>query len=1064
MSLYIDLSKVHVLHKERLIQRRVAVRHSDGRTTYRMQWVLPNGKPVSSIKPRKQIPVGNKPRMLSNNSPTHHYISNDNPYEGLSQKEAIKKYMNSLKPRQKTELLEKHGVEWDKHESPQKDRINAIMALTQFLHDNPHVLGKGFEHLPKESVPQEDKVHTNAKDYMDFLKKKLGKEEFKQHVREFVQKHGLQYEHKDHELIDHMSRYKKMQDHLGKNPHLMTGEDKPTTGHKPEDLVSEKSTQKPTGKSNKTGLAKDVDDVLKGKTEDQKWQMVKEHNIDYVPHEKEHAITRMRAFSALARHLVKNPEILGLEKSKTEGEREETQRRVNEIMVPISKENKLRLLEKYGKQLTWEHNDHPAILHKNKVTALKDFFIKNPDKIPEIQDMLKKQKLGSVKISTNDLESVIRHFTGWGNSDSRAVKDPDIPNGWSWGIASMASIVEKNGKHMLSIVNDEEGQFEEKTIPMEDVVDFIGKEKKRNETWGHFSKRYKNKDIKSFLEDVGKLSFTGGLQEEYTGNRVKYSGKVIRNGADAELNAELYLDDNKEEKFKVHIKNLETGKSAGKEYTTDRVNKLIDHLKNPLHEQSLGRITSKLEKALNNDNLNTDEFDKLYTPAVARRLRDETRNAIGTDNDAVTNLMGLSHLSNIPSSILDEMMARSDIQVDDHGNIRVDDNFNRFRYGHLIEKSKQKNANDYMIHSRDHYIVQDKNTTHHVIEHNPWVLQQSGRLWTPEQRSEARRDLISTRISVQDADKIHNMNNKTPELARHIHQSLDFVPFDLFTDVIGKGSAFKFQTKNGAHYNPYSRSVYLPGHYLEGSDIFKDHSQHVKGPMNAMGGYKHWSLGSNLSHEFAHAVHHFLSGHYLSSNTWNIKENKYLPPRLSGDSLTKAYWAAVDEHGNRKLQIHTINGEQRLYYVDKWADSYQGRIYGTPGKESGHGAELFSTTTEYYANTINAYKKYREDKPDKPLSFNKWVKGMYKESLDHKEQHIANGFSPGSYKPLSDEHKYAEFHYHNLKNNPVTSSIVQRLFNRGDYVDKDTLTHVNQIQKEITTRKSENELDLLLYF
>ena len=1044
MDLFVDLLKNigHAgprgpLHKEKLIQRPVQVRGKDGKVYTRRQWVNPE-QDIPGIK--HTISPQNPPEKGSKH--VEHYVNNDVPHEGMTQKEAIDHHLKKMKPAEKDKLIDKFGITWEKHPtSAERNRILAIMALKSHLYSNPHLLGLGIEKLATEKK-EEPGLPNDPKAYIEVMKKKLGKQGFKQFLVDFALKHDLKYKQTGHDQIDHKSRYMAVQEHFKKNPHLMTGEEQPSIGHKPDDKPEPVVTKVGENKSKLTGVSKDIDDVLKSLSEDQKWSLVHKHGIEW-KHEANVSINRLRAFMALKAFLVKNPEVLGLNRPDPKDDEESkllaTKQKVGDILRPMSPKLKKQFIKQYG--ITWEHNDHPAIDHKNAVTALKAHVVDNPGLIGELEKALNKEQLVNTKLSVKDVSVAIKHFSGWHGKN--VLKEAE--GQWMWGEASLASIgVDDEDNPVLSIVNDEEGQFEEKLVPLEHVLNFLNKDEVRKDTWRKFPKRYKLEDMKLLFTHLLGIDGVKDFGVDFDGDKVIYSGSTPKFNVEGILTADNAVTLN------VGFTD-KTGKSIGNTRVSGAdIDSFIENSKNPLHEQPLHMVNERLGNAINEG-----EFNQLYTPSVSKHVRTEITNILGANNKLfVTDLHDISSLTKVSSSVLKEIFTKEGVPFTDSGKLDTEsDGYNRYMYTNLVESAKSKNAKDYLL---------DKGAGENL---NPWVLIESAKKWTPEERSHARKDLIDFRLVIP-SRKDHVREG----LINHTHKSLEFIPFDLLSEVLCNTNLNFTGVNKGVHissncFSPSNDpnvlcSVNIRSHHLD-HDFSNENSLELIPRHPILDYATDWSLTGCLSHEMSHAIDHLLSN---KDGYLNWKPNKYIPDRYF-DTPRNAYWDAVVKYSKQyptdkpvKVQLNTPSGLYVYeYHDDNWANEYQGRFYrASDGKAKDHGVEFWATCCEHYAGALMAYKEFKRSIPEDRSSFNQWCKEHYTEAEEARNMGLTNIHS-------NEGSKYAHRYWHNVKYHPDMMKVVHRMFDRSDFVTGGDLSHVNQIQKDVKLRRSYNT-ELILYF
>ena len=124
----------------------------------------------------------------------------------------------------KYDMINKHGIQWTRnHASDQIDHKNAIMALKQFLVDNPHHIGA--EHLPKSNAKGETlNKHKIITDWMN--DKSNGDNKAKRDlIYKMLQRYGLHDGVDPNNPIQHMKNVGILKDYLADNMHLLESDE-----------------------------------------------------------------------------------------------------------------------------------------------------------------------------------------------------------------------------------------------------------------------------------------------------------------------------------------------------------------------------------------------------------------------------------------------------------------------------------------------------------------------------------------------------------------------------------------------------------------------------------------------------------------------------------------------------------------------------------------------------------------------------------------------------------------------------------------------------------------------
>lgn len=483
MKLYIDLQKA----SSGLVKKPVQVKGKDGKEFTRMQWVsADSGKPVEQKSPKQDsTPVKTQ----------RHHID-----------EKIKK----LSREEKYNLINKHGIEWKRHDHSAIDHKNAVVALKEHMYKNPHLMGA--EHLPKD---EKNHAHNTAsgKDKLTHFTNAYKKHpellySMMKHVG-VIDKHdvdprtvpGKQHTSKGGDGtgdIQHMRNMMALKKHLKENPHVMDE----LKQHKEFGKVHSKET---TGKMNlaqKGGNA--ITGVLNQMSREEKYNWCRklgiakvdplhDHNID----PKVAPIQHMRNMMALKKHIEKNPSDLNISAVTGDTHKDEVSRQnslsseekriheIKQLLRQVPRETKLKWADELKdnpimKDRTKSENEHVDNMHK--ISALNKVMTSDPKVLEKYKPEAEKHQLLNTKIGNKMMGKVLRQIVGLkGIGDVTAGQGEDKGKEWEFGIGSFARIEEdENGKPVLSVVDTgKEGEdWNEHTIPMEKVRDFVMSSKK----------------------------------------------------------------------------------------------------------------------------------------------------------------------------------------------------------------------------------------------------------------------------------------------------------------------------------------------------------------------------------------------------------------------------------------------------------------------------------------------------------------------------------------------------------------------------------------------------------
>lgn len=939
MSLYIDLTKGQ-LNRAKLVQRRTMVRGQNGKIYYRMQWVDPKtGQPVSN----------NRPSEVEQQPNTHQ----------MTQKEFIDKHVKNLPRSEKYKELERHGIEWEHHEHPKRDHMNAVMALKEHYYKHPHLVGA--EHLPKE----DDGLRPDGIDGINsFL------DDYKNHpdlLYDMMRHYGIigadepdprtvegQQSKKNGGngmgAIKHMRNAMALKKFFKTNPGKLDEAgalfniDANVSGNEPigetPPKISKPAPPKP--ESAKTIAEKGgntIKGVLDSMPREQKYNLCKKLGIadgdpllDPTVSDKMKPIKHLRNMMELRKAIEKDPHVL-FENPDGELTREEKERisnlegkeklkqEVKDFMYGASKKLKEKWAEEYADHDEMKNrktNKDANIDYMHKMEALNKILMKDPSIMDKLKPEAEKEQLLNMKIGNKNMQKVLAHLVGLSGVG-------DIMNGfdkgrsWEFWIDSTAEITkDRKGNPILSVVETgkDGDHFNEIEIPMQKVKDFLDK---------------------------------------------------VSNG----------------------------------EIIDSRGRKPKDTT--PLHEKDLSTIL---------ETLSGDEFGRNFTPEVQDIIKKEFSKMwiASGKSSSMKDILSKSTNSKFSQKILRRAMRHWKVPLTGaNENMRIKtntDNFKRIVYGHLVEKTKTKNVMDYL------------QTDSMGRKTDTWVLHESAKQWTPDERAEARKEFLHNNTHIDDLDKYDNGEDRSVKFNSHLHKSLEMVPFDLLTDVLANGTKFKV-SKLDAEGKPLHRNafrsdentIYLDHGYVddEQSLMSSDHPLfHIPKPRqidpnDPIRRYNFFPLSDTAAHEFAHAIDNYLSGGQGQHYKWDKTEQgrKYAGKNARVVPISYNETVGKTNKGRVILQGGT-KSDPYLFHADSWISSYEGRIYdkryyddpksmmkpdktgamvdeGWTDKTVDKGIEHWSENVSRVFNAVHAYQMWKQSTGNTHANIDDWSSKMHSE-------------------------------------------------------------------------------------
>lgn len=562
---------------------------------------------------------------------------------------------------------------------------------------------------------------------------------------------------------------------------------------------------------------------------------------------------------------------------------------------------------------------------------------------------------------------------------------------------------------------------------------------------------------------------------------------------------------------------VDTGKDGeGWDETTfpmEKVKEFLDKLRSDGEKAKIAPVETPLHRKLPSDIWKAfqEDFDKNYTQEAANvvipMIHDmwvannhegslaPIAKSLGIDMDTVVNLVERNGVNARRNSI--------------KGRIDTDsESWQKFAMSHLVQKELNGDANKLIKKWTDQKAALRVTST--------WLLHESAKHWTPEERTKARKQIISNNVEMvgdYSSGAMSHEDVKT-KITDHLHSSLEFVPFDLMTDVIAHGCRFNFRKMGlngkphrGNYYSPGMKEIFFEPRYLTDTKALNTTHpmDHLPSPVDLGGGrtlHSHPFLDT-ASHEFAHAIDHYLTGHEGFAK-WTNEKYSGSDPHV----VLTSYANAVARSNPDKILGASKNGNtEYVYHKDEWMSMYEGRVYnsnyynentkhmvmtaheaggktvlkdsGWHTQDTGRGLEHFSENTSRFANGMSMYRKWQEDTGDNSLSLKEWASEMsgqfkslgYGDDSNHGEEHksdygttVLTSYLKNASQGIKDHpvegygyliNRMSEVH-------PELYTAMHEIFGRPDFVgDTKTPSMQESFENEDYTRKSE-KLDLVI--
>ena len=963
-----------------------------------------------------------------------------------TQKEHIDEHVKKMSREDKYKHLADHKVEWKRNEkSDAIDHKNAVMALKDHLYQNPHLAGA--EHLPTERGASDEEVLNHSikkftdkyKNHGELLHKMmhhLGVADSPDDPRKSDPQKGA---------INHMRRMMKLKSHLKSNPHHM------------HEMMSHSEYGAPFGDEDRKGHGDlEVKKVEPKPKEDKPEPKPEPKLVVTEPAKPKEALPLAKQLGKIPREkLYEVMKELGI----ADGD--------PVVMNPDDKSSPIMHMRNMMK-LKAKIGEDPSILSKLGIegeTAPPTKAGTSPSSTPkEKKDVHEVDDLFS-KMDKEDKENWIAELRDHHLISNRVNSGLGTPQNYIHALHAVKELF----KNHPDVWEQHKKQVEQDAL--------VGSTKISNEDMTSVLKQ-----LVGLKEGLTKERATSGFRKqqswefnvastaEITKNE---NGEAVLSIVDAGFDGEDFneievplqevLDFLKEKKEKKGTSTKDTKEKAP----------ITESL--PLHKQGAGEIW----KAIVNDN-------SKITPEVAQALQKDLYNMwskAGFTRDFMT--LALQGGRSLPAKTVQSVLEKLGVELRGGGStmMEVDNgNFKKAFYSHLIQKTKSGDATALVIDNRAH-------------PKDNWVLHESAKNWSDEERTSARQDFIKANLIIKGANEhILNDEQKLGKLSEFIHKSTAFMPFDMMTDMMTKGFAkIKFDDSvAGSHYDANNREVVIHHQHLnsEGGlnkdSRLQDFHHEWKGTTQLRGktvNVSHATHGfaDTVAHEFAHAIDHYLSsqsdattsnGGYLNWGTTDTSK-KYLNslglnPNMVKDSYIKAIKATNPEF---KYVTSTNNGQPYALHLDSFISSYEGRIYNGSliNGESGSGdkgidhskgtsgmiaLEHWSEGVSRVVNAVRAHKEYVADTGSNE-TLDEWAENM--SASYHLRRRVPSETSKtgdltkesrlNRLKALGDEGEdtFGKAYHIMKQQHPELVDGIHKLFFRGDFVDQ--AKQANKVEK-----------------
>ena len=965
------------------------------------------------------------------------------------------------------------------------------------------------KHAKVESANSTKKTQ---KEHIDDHVKSMSREDKYHHIA----KHGITWKKNDHPAIDHKNAVGALKEHFYKNPHLAGAEHldndakrTPEGDDKVNDWVSKytKDRKKLYDLMHHAGITPDNVDPASVK----EWGAKPDGNGSA-------PIRHMRWLMAFKKHLRENPEKMDEYDNHADFGMDNAPKPVAKVATKPKPAPKAKSTAEQG------GNTISGIL---KAMPSKELYEladrlgitdRDPRTMPEY----------GPKPGGNG-SAPIRHMRVMMALKSAIEKDPSILN-----VGANGDLNDTEKKRLDSL--DEDGKLKKK---VEDFLDGAGKDLKLK--WAddfkdhdhmknritseheNVSNMHKVSALKKILMDDPSLMDKGTLKDEHDKEQLrslrignKTMEKILREvvglkgigdvkseerGVEWSFGVASFARINEDDDGSLHLSVVDCGKDGEDwnehQFPLEQVKKYIDDLKAgntakamkakeiPLHKKPI----PDMWKALN------DNFDGSYTPEVGQELQKSISEAwIASGRNS--NISAIAQFSDGHAQTIKSVIRK--LGADAYGTnvVTNTDAWRKIVYTHMIDKEKTKNANEYIQRWKGGMFGGNMTDT--------WLLHESAKHWDPMERAKARKEIIKDNMTLPDGNGA-DRTDRHIKLVDHLHKSLEFVPFDLMTDVIAHGGGFDFSSKadSGCYFNPNTNTVHLDSAYFHDNSLLNSNHPMDHTPKEIdHGTYKsHASVFGDVSaHEFAHALDYHMSGMGGGSEKFcNWTDHKYAG---SDPMIVKNSYAKAVERSNPNRYVGaTKNGNTPyVFHKDEWMSAYEGRIYHPDYTDARtarkvvnkdpnskehmdmawnthttmRGLEHWSENSSRYAVGLQMYQRWQKQTGDTDTKMSDWAEQMHTKFMNRSygddsnsgtihvntkvgtqrvlKSYLENGKRGQKDFPIES----AGYLYHKMsQNHPELTNAMHEIYGRGDFLGSKTPNMKDSYEQGDYARKSE---------
>lgn len=942
-------------------------------------------------------------------------------------------------------------------------------------------------HNVEENVPKKK----SRKEHIDEHVKNMSREDKYAHIS----KHGLIYKRNDHPSIDHKNAVMAIKEHLYKNPHLAGAEhlddevgDKTPEGDDKINAWTNKYAKKDREKLYKMMHHAGIIDDPRDPNDVPEWRSKKDGGNGSAP------IRHMKNMMALKKYLKENPDKMDeYDNNDDFSVKDSTPKSTPNIATP----------EKPKSKAQQGGNDINSIMKNMPANELYEIAkrLGIADQDPRtVAQWASKDKGG-------DGSAPIRHMKIFMALKSAIQKDPSILNLDQNGDLSPDEVERLKGQDEDEQLKDKVDNFL-KEVSKETKLKWADEHENHELMKNRITSSHENVDnmhkvsaLKKIILDNPELMEKGSMKEDFDREQLlnlkignKMMQKILLNVVglkgigdvkSEERNVEWsfgvasFARINEEDDGSLVLSVVDAGKDGEDwnehQFPLEEVKKYIDSLKSgdtttlkakeiPLHKKPIPDIWKELSAS--NMSSYTDEVGEVLKPSLHDSWIASGRS---------TYVFTVANHSTTNPETMGQVFEKLGVPLKGNGRIlSIDsDEFKKVVYGHLIDKEKTKDANDYVQKWKDSITNEDRVDT--------WLLHESAKNWEPHEREKARKEILKTNIVISGSE--NRDGDRMVKLVHHIHKSLEHVPFDLLTDALAiggckmhfTGTSYDNSPVEGCFFTESNNSIYMTSNYYHDSSLLeashpmehipKSHPIQIDGKEYVR---LYTPLADVMSHEFAHAIDHFMSG----KNGYLEWDSKYAGS--NPNAVKDSYKAAVERSNPKKLVGSSGGAQKYMYHKDEWMSSYEGRIYDpayyhpdlnkryleiSPNREvtdkgwetrnHRRGLEHWSENSSRFGNALSMFRQWKEENGDTRTTIDEWAEDMHEEFLmrgygdesNHNTVKHGNVLKSYARHPRETIHQipsvaYGYFYHRMKQSHPELLNSLHEIYGRGDFLGR----------------------------